>query len=257
MYAALNIPILVLSMPTKGPTSPAVSNDLPGRQMFRARLRRYLTQGGRKSLGQSLVEFAILLPLLLIMLSGLIEFGFMLNRYLDLIDASREVARFAADEDPVHDAAGNFNPNPTIPPMSNVYGRVWANTDLLLRQSGDIDLDPTSDDVIVSLFVLNHGGVTARYPVAFGSNGGENGWERWGNHTSGISTADIQSKVTQSITANGGVLPPNSGVVVVEIFYDYHMIMGLPWIKAFVPDPVTLHAYAIMPNVAVEPTPTP
>ena len=36
--------------------------------------------------GQSLVEFTILLPVLLIMISGLIEFGFMLNYYLDLIE---------------------------------------------------------------------------------------------------------------------------------------------------------------------------
>jgi hypothetical protein len=244
-------------MLTKGRTTLEIPRDAPAGRNFKARLRRRLTHNGRKSLGQSLVEFAILLPVLLIMLSGLIEFGFMLNRYLDLIDATREVARFAADEDPVHDTSGSFNPNPTIPPMSNVYGRVWTNTDVLLARGGDIALDPTSDDVIVSLFVVNHGSVDRRYPGVYGSNGGENGWARFGNHTSGFSTSDIQTKVTQSIAANSGTLPPNSGVVMVEIYYDYHMIMGLPWIKAFVPDPVTLHAYAIMPNVAVEPTPTP
>ena len=46
-------------------------------------------------------------------------------------------------------------------------------------------------------------------------------------------------------------------MVLVEVFYDYHMVLALPWITAFVPDTMTLHAYSIMPNVNVEPTPTP
>jgi len=235
----------------------ASSKDNPQPRTFRARLRARLTQNGRKSLGQSFVEFAILLPILLIMLSGLIEFGFLLNKYLDLIDATREVARFAADEDPVHDAAGNFNTDPTTPPMSDVYSRVWTNTDAALNRGGQLALDPATDDVIVSVFVVDGGTVKSRYPTAIGTNGGENGWQRWGNHTSAFTTADIQNDVTASVTKNGGVAPPNAGLVVVEIYYDYHMIMALPWISAFVPNPVTLHTYAIMPNSAVEPTPTP
>jgi hypothetical protein len=35
------------------------------------------------------------------------------------------------------------------------------------------------------------------------------------------------------------------------------MVLGLPWITMFVPDTITLHAYSIMPNAYVEPTPTP
>ena len=45
----------------------------------------------------------MLLPVLLIMISGLIEFGIMLNYYLDLIDAAREAARWASDADPIRD----------------------------------------------------------------------------------------------------------------------------------------------------------
>ena len=43
--------------------------------------------------GQSLVEFAILLPLLLLLLMGILEFGIMLNSYLTINNASREGAR--------------------------------------------------------------------------------------------------------------------------------------------------------------------
>lgn len=212
---------------------------------------------GWRQRGQSLVEFAILLPLLLIMLSGLIEFGFILNDYLDLIDAAREVARFAADEDPIRDQAGSFDPNPThTPEPAGFYDRVWLNTDRALNMGGQIALDPASDDVIVSLFSVNFGTVTQRYPTVFGSNGGENGWRRWENHPSDFTFAEVQQVVTDTIATNGNI-PPNTGVVLVEIYYDYHMLMALPWITAFVPDPVTLHAFAIMPNSALEPTPTP
>jgi hypothetical protein len=48
-----------------------------------------------------------------------------------------------------------------------------------------------------------------------------------------------------------------AGLVLVEIYYDYHMVLGLPWITAFVPNPIPLHAYTIMPNSSVEPTATP
>ena len=208
--------------------------------------------------GQSLVEFAILLPLVLIMLSGLIEFGFLLNEYLDLIDAAREVARFASDEDPIRDEAGNFNPNPAnAPEPAGFYSRLWSNTDRALDMGGQIALDPFEDDVVVSLFSVNFGTVSQRYPLDTGTNGGEAGWQRWGNDTSKFTSAEIQTIVTDSITSNGGTITPNTGVVLVEIFYDYHMIMGLPWIRAFVPDPVPLHVYTIMPNAALEPTPTP
>jgi len=43
--------------------------------------------------GQSLVEFAILLPILLLLLMGIFEFGLMLNSYLTINNSAREGAR--------------------------------------------------------------------------------------------------------------------------------------------------------------------
>ncbi|MHC1682227.1 MAG: TadE/TadG family type IV pilus assembly protein [Clostridiaceae bacterium] len=45
--------------------------------------------------GQSLVEFAIILPLLLLIVMAIIEFGMMLNSYITIQSASREGARTA------------------------------------------------------------------------------------------------------------------------------------------------------------------
>lgn len=43
--------------------------------------------------GQALVEFAIILPVLLLVLLGIMEFGMMINSYLTIQNASREGAR--------------------------------------------------------------------------------------------------------------------------------------------------------------------
>jgi hypothetical protein len=209
--------------------------------------------GKRKSLGQSLVEFTVLLPILLLMISGLIEFGFLLNYYLDLIDAAREAARYAADMDPIRLLDGTYTP------QNNQF---YLDTQNLAKQSlktaSDNRMDwitPPNDDcanihgdIVVSAFgVLNNGAsyTVTRFPPAYG----ENGVSLCGHYASKISSADIAARLNISA--------PTTGLVLVEIYYEYHQILGLPWIRAFVPDPVVLHAYSIMPNTAVEPTPTP
>lgn len=196
----------------------------------------------KKSRGQSLVEFTILLPILIMMLSGLIEFGFMLNYYLDLIDAARESARWAANDDPLRDDAGMYS-EPWWPFYTDTRSVVFQS---LGMGSGDqIQLDPATDDIVISTFSLMDGAVDQRFPTGWG----DNGFDLNGNHTSSFTSADI--------TARLDAAAPATGMVLVEIYYDYHMVLALPWITMFVPDTLTLHAYSMMPNVNVEPTPTP
>jgi hypothetical protein len=201
-------------------------------------------------LGQSLVEFTIMLPVLLMMLSGLVEFGILLNYYLDVIDAAREAARFAADGDPIRDAAGlPLDPNPTY----------FYNVQELTKQSLDFASDSRIDwmtpavcgtdiqgDIVISAFSTLGDAVDKRFPTGTG----DDGLSMCASHVSNITTAEVNAILSGSVI-------PNGGLVLVEIYYDYHMVLGLPWIRAFVPDPITLHAYSIMPNVNVEPTPTP
>lgn len=47
----------------------------------------------RNQKGQALVEFAIVLPLLLLIIMGILQFGMMINSYLTVQNASREGAR--------------------------------------------------------------------------------------------------------------------------------------------------------------------
>lgn len=48
----------------------------------------------RNESGQSMVEFALILPVLLFIVIGIIEFGFMFSGYLALTNASREAVRY-------------------------------------------------------------------------------------------------------------------------------------------------------------------
>ncbi len=55
---------------------------------------------GPRSRGQSFLELALVLPILLLMLMGLVEVAIYIGRYLDALDLTREAARFASIRDP-------------------------------------------------------------------------------------------------------------------------------------------------------------
>jgi Flp pilus assembly protein TadG len=52
--------------------------------------------GNRSEQGASLIEFAILAPFLILLLFGIIEFGWLFGQYNDVRHGAREGARFAA-----------------------------------------------------------------------------------------------------------------------------------------------------------------
>jgi len=51
---------------------------------------------GREERGAALVEFALALPLLLVVLAGIVDFGFAFQRYEVITNAAREGARLAS-----------------------------------------------------------------------------------------------------------------------------------------------------------------
>ncbi len=62
--------------------------------------------------GQSLVEFALVVPIMLLLLSGILDFGFMLYSRMTVINAAREGARSALN---VHaQTAAEFATIPTV-----------------------------------------------------------------------------------------------------------------------------------------------
>ena len=207
---------------------------------------------GRTSAGQRLVEFTLMLPILLMLLSGLIEFGFLLNTYLDVIDAAREAARFAANDDPTIALPSDLTPN--------FWNRAWLNSRGSLFTASDgrinwmpgwsdcavldhdlLDGEEPKSDIVISGFGFLNNTVKTRFPV-----GDDDGASNCGYQQSSLSTADINAKMDPSSV-------DNSGAVLVEIYYEYEWLLGLPWITMIAPDGIVLHAYTIMPNTYAEP----
>ena len=193
----------------------------------------------RNHKAQSLVEFAITLPVLLLLFSGLVEFGFALNYYLSLLDATREAARYYSNFDPfLEDGSDNMafyrgaaeeayaNLDPTQRPGNEAYqGRIIA-------------LDRTTDDVLVSVFAWSDADGLVRYP-------GGGTFQLFGHGTSKFTNAMIEDEI-----ASGS---PNAGLLLVEVHYNYHQVLALPFLSPFVPNPLLMRAYTIMPLSAAEP----
>ena len=223
-----------------------------------------IRKGLSRARGQSLVEIAIALPVLLILLSGMIELGFMLNYYLSLLDSTREAARLYSNFDPfedgykIGDCTCSQEDCPDEDPAdsadadcdrNNFYqGVAGIVVDSLQPASAEdtsrkIVLDSASDDVVISVFSVD-GTHVVRFPSG---TGGAYHW--FNNQPSAFTDAEIISRLI-------GTAPP-TGILLVEVFYNYHQVLALPWITIFIPNPTMLHAYTMMPLSAAEPTPPP
>ncbi len=273
----------------------------------------------RRRAGQSLVEMALAMPVLLIMLTGMLEFGFALNYYLNTLDAAREGARFASDGDPSErqDTPQEVLAAADVTERCNGVGYedMFTSAPVTLTEVTDfyiqaacvawqtmapVSLDPTRDDVVISVFRVLDGQVRGRWPdctkddpedcprdpPTFPETRGE--WHLFGRgnqctndqdddgdgavddchpdpafqigdnedacdtstellcHPSRFSWADVQGRLDDDA--------PNTAVMLVEIFYGYHQLLKLPWITAFVDDPLRMHTYTMIPVPAAEPT---
>lgn len=204
----------------------------------------------RKTTGQSLVELAIAFPVIILLFSGLVEFGFILNYYLSLLDATREAARFASKADPfvigsnplvdnityyeetAKTVKANLEPNP-VHPENDTTRRVV--------------LDSTTDDIIVSVFNVTTSGngppgrlyicASKSKDITRSPLSADYHW--FNNHPTGLSSADICDQLIDGSMS--------SSIVLVEVYYAYHQILALPWLSPFMPDPLVLHAYSMMP----------
>jgi hypothetical protein len=197
--------------------------------------------------GQGLVETALFFPVLLLVLSSLVEFGFLLNDYLAMQDAARNAARFASDG-LYYESDTDMNCNTT----RNFYRQTACLVNRELSQARpqlQLDLGNGHDDIVISTFSVTQGsGISARHS-------GEAGWSEALDSTG---TRNQSSRLSQG-AVNGKLdsLAPSTGFLSVEIFYDYHQKLGLPWVTAILRDPFLLHAYVFMPLVSAEPTATP
>lgn len=219
--------------------------------------------------GQSFVELAIVLPLLLFMLIGFVEVGALVYNYLSIMDAAREAARFASEHDPeVLESAGMGGHCED----NNLH--FYHDTACVIIDpdfNPGLSLDPAVDDVTISVFWVK--GNTFNLSGTDGDkrlpNDADGVWslysENWTRNCDGslnsttpfMQNAEVNDKLGTLVAGGTPTPPPDKGMVLVEVYFCHHQILGLPILNQFIPDPIRLHAYTFMPAPLVKPTPTP
>ena len=139
---------------------------------FSQKFHSYMDTHPRLKKAQSFVELAILLPALLIMLLGVVELSFMISQYLDLLDLTREAARFASVRDPFdnvsddqdcstqelfdffYDTACIFSP-PSNSGKCNGISTDPNHSPFCNGLNPYIDLDPDTDDIVIRVFTIS------------------------------------------------------------------------------------------------------
>lgn len=237
-------------------------------------MKSKLSSSPKNHSGQSFVELAIVLPLLLFLLISFVEVGAIIYHYLSMLDVVREAARFASEHDPdilEGPGAGGYCEDDEL--------HFFQDTACVIIGAGfnpDITLNPATDDVTISVFTIDDNIVTERRP-----NDGDGVWslygENWTRNCDGtvnsttpfmqnIEVQNIINMVTPTFgpgtpTPGAGtvlpIAPTDKGSVLVEIYYCHEQLLNLPLVGDLIPNPVPLHAYTFMPAPAVAPTPTP
>ncbi len=96
--------------------------------------------------GQAMVEFALILPIFLLILCGIIDFGWLFYNQLTLNNACREGARYA-----VVNTAEDANTQAIINHIENSQFHVFANDGVDITVTYSAPNDPTSGDITVNM----------------------------------------------------------------------------------------------------------
>lgn len=233
------------------------------------------TRSSGRNRGQSFVELAIVLPLLLFLLIGFVEVGAVIYNYLSMLDVAREAARFASEHDPAMlDAPGTGLPISACLDGTGVLHYYYDTACVIISDADptiyqgfnpNFTLNPATDDVTISVFTIVNNSVSRRWP-----NGPDTVWslysDNWTRNCDGTlrSTTpfitDLEISTTYNIVGPGTLVPSaptEKGSVLVEIYYCHEQLLNLPLLSDLLPNPIPLHAYSFMPAPAAAPTPTP
>jgi hypothetical protein len=215
--------------------------------------------------GQSLVELALIFPLILIMLIGMIEVGFLVFNYLNALDLTREAARFASVRDYTISTPGQATSTDCTDNALDYY-KDTACFFIDPSLNPNIPLDPTRyDDVTISVFTVVSGTtatISNRWPQAPIDTDGDGVWSQYNNNW----TKDCQGNIihTQPIFSNADVenkflssAPKSKGLVLVEAHICYDQLIYIPILSDYIGSPFRIHTYTFMPAPEAIPTPTP
>lgn len=186
----------------------------------------------RKEKGQSLVELAVILPLVLFLFIGMVEVGWAMHSYVTVATAAREATRFGA--------RGNFDEEDIGEVALVALGALDVqlegpdvNTTVIVTF---VDIDPTGTYTMTTY-------VTGTLPVTSSLLTGE---------------VDIAQVAADNVAFNQdpfhcpvGSPPPcevdsPNDLVVVEAFYEHTQLLGLPLVSDVLSNPMHIYCRGLM-----------
>lgn len=108
--------------------------------------KRLFSKNNKREDGQAMVEFALILPIFLLILCGIIDFGWLFYNQLSLNNACREGARYA-----VVNTAEDASTQAIINHIENTTTTVFANDGVDIKIEYSSPNDPTEGDITVSM----------------------------------------------------------------------------------------------------------
>jgi len=197
--------------------------------------------------GQGLLELAVILPVLLILLMGMVEIGYALRDYLVVVNACREGGRFAA--------RGRFTPDDVGRRVVSAGGIVRLGNPAadvpFLRTRGTTD--PNTGIVVELIPMDSSGHVNPLSVTAYVSGVMPSGVGR----VRPIEAADSEISVAQIVERHGPATEAISAmreeagyermdniIVVVEVFFMHHPLWNNPFVP--LPDPWMMRAQTEM-----------
>jgi hypothetical protein len=194
--------------------------------------------------GQGLVEFAVALPVLIMLLIGVVEIGFALRSYLIVVNATREGARFAS--------RGQFELAEAGTRIILAGGVVSQNVPFL-QTGGD---RPNTGMIISRMRIDEFGAYDALSTTYYISGyvplvleGTSEMVHITKDHTWVSPTVLLAEHASHTISINAtredaNFAPLGENIVVVEVWYSYHPLWNIPLLP--LPDPWIMYSKAVM-----------
>ncbi len=217
--------------------------------------------------GQSFVELALVVPILVLLMAGVVEIAFMYFSYMSALDLTREAARFASARDyRMLEAPAAGLPFSACSDTSLHYYYDTSCFFIDPEINSSLEISPTDyADVAISVFTVTGNQVTNRWP-----DNADGVFSLYQTSTAGTLIPnwklDCEGNIVQTepFMTNGELedmfqpdAPTEKGFVLVEVYFCYHHKIGLPFLTWAIPNPLRMHAYTIMPAAEAIPTPTP
>jgi len=204
--------------------------------------------------GQSLVEMAVITPLLLFMFLGLFEVGYVLRNYLIIMTTSREAARFATKPDRmiVTDTDAIGYEEIVRHSINSAAGQLQNE----LYQPGESGLVISNIVATVTMTDCENNTYHVIYPGEYGRE--DLSYSTAPMYQSRIDWLSEAQKVGERhrniacryLDENGQPLGiPDEHVVIVEMFYTSHQLLGVPLLSNSLTDPIPLYSKTEMRQV--------